>query len=84
MNPAEQIGHSKAKCEVKLKVKVCEVPVAFAKITPSVEVKGSRRLEFTLVAGGSCTRLDSQRCGHSLPLIQPVAFMAAALSTGHP
>lgn len=52
------IGHSKSKCEMILKVRVCEVPLAFPALIPQPGVKGPRRLEVTMVKVASCPKMD--------------------------
>lgn len=52
------IGHNKAVCEVDIKVKVSEVPVAWAFIEPEEGAKGSRRLELTVSTVSSLPKMD--------------------------
>jgi len=53
-----QIGHSKSKCELKLKVRVSSVPLAFPSLMPELEATGPRRLQVTLVKVSSCPKMD--------------------------
>lgn len=53
-----QIGHSKSKCELKLKVRVSSVPLAFPSLKPEPETKGPRRLQVTIVKVSSCPKMD--------------------------
>jgi len=44
-------GHDKKRCEVTVKVKVCEVPLAFPAIEGAADAKGSKRIDLTVYSG---------------------------------
>lgn len=48
--PPLQIGNDRQKCELTMKVKVSEVPIAFPSVEPKKGVKGPRRIIMTLEA----------------------------------